>query len=163
MKGLLATLTAVFAATMADARLVDYWPYDRLAREADLIVIATPVSVHDTEERTTFPNLAEVGTNNVQHPVAAIGVETTFEILAVLKGSTNETKLVFHHLRDARLSSPTGGSKVIALNGPVNVSFEPKEKKRFLLFLRRESGGRYASVTGMTDPDMGIRNLGTYP
>jgi len=163
MKAPIATLSAVFVATMAYARLVEHWPYDRLAREADLIVIATPVSVHDTEERTVFPNLVESGTNNIQHQVAAIGVETAFETLAVLKGSTNETKFVFHHLRDARISSPTGESKVIAFNGPLNVAFEPKEKKRFLLFLRREPDGRYASVTGMTDPSVGIRDLGAYP
>src|SRR5262245_40870472 len=111
------TLGFALLATIAGARLVEYWPYDRLARAADVIVIATPVSVHDTEERTTFPNLAEVGTNHVQQPVPAVGVETTFKSLAVLKGSTNTTTLVFHHLRDARISSPIGESKVIAFHG----------------------------------------------
>lgn len=36
--------------------------------------------------------------------------------------------------------------------GPSPVAFNPKENKRFLLFLKLESDGRYSSLTGQTDP-----------
>ena len=163
MRTFLPIISAILLGTAAYARPVESWPYDRLTKEADLIVIATPVSIRDTSERTVFPNLAEVGTNNVQRPVPAIGVETTFQTLSILKGDTNTTTFLFHHLRNATLNSPTGHFKVLAINGPVNVAFEPGEKRRFLLFLKLESDGRCASVTGQTDPAMGIRDLGTIP
>jgi hypothetical protein len=163
MRTLLRFLLAILLGTAAYARPVEHWPYGRLTREADLIVIATPVSVRDTSERTVFPNLVEGGTDNTRRPVPAIGVEAAFHALSVLKGDTNMTTFVFHHLRNANLSSPTGQFKVLAFNGPVNVAFEPGEKRRFLLFLKLEPDGRYASVTGQTDPAMGIKDLGSFP
>jgi hypothetical protein len=163
VKTLSSILSVLLLGTVAQARLVENWPYDKLTAQADLIVIATPTAVRDTAERTTFPNLVNVDTNNIRSPVSAIGVETTFETLAVLKGSTNTTTFVFHHLRDAILDSPVGHSQVISFNGPVNVAFDPSEKVRYLLFLKRESDGRYASVTGLTDPIDGIKDLGKFP
>ncbi len=163
MKTTLTILLVVLLGTASYARFVDSWPYDRLTKEADLIVIATPTAVRDTTERTTFPDLVRVDTNNIRSPVSAIGVETTFETLSVLKGNTNTTTFVFHHLRLAGLKSPIGHSQVYAINGPVNVAFDPNEKTRYLLFLKRESDGRYASVTGQTDPIFGIKDLGNIP
>jgi len=62
---------------------------------------------------------------------------------------------VFHHLRELE-NKPS-------FNRPGLVTFDAKDKKRFLLFLKRESDGRYAPLTGQTDPDGGVKDLGTYP
>ena len=124
--------------------------------QADAIVIATPISVRDTSERTTLPNIVRTDTNNVRSAIPAIGVETTFTVLSVLKGDTNTTTIVFHHLREAEKPGAQ-------FNGPGLVTFDPREKKRFLLFLKREADGWYAPLTGQTDPDGGVRDLGTYP
>ena len=155
MKKIFPILSLVLLVSVAFARLHEYWPYDRLTKEADLIVIATPVSTHDTSESTTLPNIVSVDTNNVRSAIPAIGVETTFTNLAVLKGDTNLTTVVFHHLREAE--------RKLSISGPGLIAFDPKEKKRFLLFLKRESDGRYAPLTGQTDPDGGVRDLGAYP
>ena len=155
MKTFLSVFSLVLVSTTVFARIHEYWPYDRLAKEAEVIVISTPVSVRDTSERTTLPNIVSIGTNNVRSSIPAIGVETTFTNLAVLRGDTNLTTVVFHHLREME-SKPS-------FNGPHLVAFDPKEQKRFLLFLKRESDGRYAPLTGQTDPDGGVRDLGTYP
>jgi hypothetical protein len=157
MKTFLPLVSFLLLATIAFARPVAYWPYDKLTKEADLIVIATPVSMHDTTEKTTLPGIQRVSADNVGRPVSAIGVETTFEILSVLKGDNGSKKFVFHHLREAeKWDRPE-------INGPGLVAFDPKEKKRFLIFLKRESDGRYSSLTGQTDPIGGIKDLGTYP
>jgi len=155
MKKIFPILSILLLGTVAFARVHAYWPYDKLTKEADLIVIATPVSVQDTAERTTFPNIVQTHTNNVRRPVPAIGVETTFAILAVLKGKTSTNTFVFHHLRELE-NKPS-------FNRPGLVTFDAKDKKRFLLFLKRESDGRYAPLTGQTDPDGGVKDLGTYP
>ena len=156
MKTFLPIFALVLLSTAVFARIHEHWPYDRLTKHADVIVIATPVSVHDTAEKTTLPNIVRTDTNNVRSEIPAIGVETTFTILSVLKGDTGTNSLVFHHLREAEKPG-------VQDNSPGLVTFDPKEKKRFLLFLKRESDGRYAPLTGQTDPDGGVRDLGTYP
>src|SRR5438876_1908325 len=155
MKKILPILSFLLLGTVAFARVHAYWPYDKLTKEADLIVIATPVSVQDTAERTTFPDIMQTDTNNVRRPVPAIGVETTFAVLSVLKGNTSTNTFVFHHLRELE-NKPS-------FNRPGLATFDARDKKRFLLFLKRESDGRYAPLTGQTDPDGGVKDLGTYP
>lgn len=156
MKKILPITFVLFLGTVVFARFVEMWPYDRLAREADMIVIAMPVSVVDTLEMTTLPNIVRTDTNNVRSSIPAIGVETTFTNLAVLKGNTNTTTLVFHHLRE--LDKPGPG-----FSRPRLVTFDPNERKRFLLFLKREPDGRYAPLTGQTDPIYCVKDLGTIP
>jgi len=153
MKAILSILSLLLLGTAAFARIHPYWSYGELTKEADLIVIATPVSVRDTTERTTLPDIELIDTNKVHHLIAAIGVETTFSILSVLKGDTSTNTLLLHYLRESE-KKPSRGN-------PGLVAFDPNEKKRFLLFLKRESDGRYASVTGQTDPDGGVKDLGT--
>jgi hypothetical protein len=140
----------------AHARPVAHWPYDKLTAEADLIVIATPLAVRDTKETTTLPGIQRTGADNVGRPIPAIGIETSFEVLSVLKGDNGIKKLVFYHLREIE-------KQEIQINGPGLVAFDPTEKKRYLLFLKREPDGRFSSLTGQTDPIGGIKDLGTYP
>jgi hypothetical protein len=148
----LATLCLILAAGVTlSARPVPYYPYDKLTREADLIVIATPVSVRDTGHKTTLP-----GITRDNQPVAAGGMEPAFEVLATLKGAESLKTLQFHCLREA--APPT-----VSANGPSLVSFDPKQKKRYLLFLRKEKDGRYAALTGQSDPAGSVKDLGTYP
>jgi hypothetical protein len=158
LKTFLPILSLLLLGTAAFARVHVYWPYDRLTQEADLIVIAAPVSVHDTTEKTVFPGVAEHGPKDGpsgSHLIPAIGVETTFAVSSVLKGDTNTTTFVFHHLREAESKLGYGSLGIVA--------FDPKEKKQFLLFLKRESDGRYAALTGQTDPDDSVKDLGTTP
>jgi hypothetical protein len=155
MKTLLPALSLIFLCTTVFAREHEFWSYDRLAKEADLIVIATPISTRDTAERTTLPGIERVDANKVRSAIPAIGVETTFTTLAVLKGDAKIAKVVFHHLREA--------APKLSLDGPGLVAFDSKEKKRFLLFLKREPDGRYAPLTGQTDPDGSVKVLGDVP
>src|SRR5438034_11444813 len=99
MKKIFPILSILLQGTVAFARVHAYWPYDKLTKEADLIVIATPVSVQDTAERTTFPDIVQTDTNNVRRPVPAIGIETTFAVLSVLKCSMSTNTFEFQHLR----------------------------------------------------------------
>ena len=155
MKTFLPVLAIVLFCTEVFAREHEYWPYDRLTKEADMIVIAVPLSTRDTAEKTTLPGLWHVDTNKVRSLIPAIGVETTFMTLAVLKGDANATKLVFHHLREA--------APKLSVDGPGLVAFDPKSERKFLLFLKRESDGRYAPLTGQTDPDGSVKVLGDCP
>ena len=39
------------------------------------------------------------------------------------------------------------------------MSFNPSQKKTFLLFLKRSPDGRYVAVSGQTDPNISIKAI----
>jgi hypothetical protein len=125
------------------------WSYESLNDKATFVVIATPTKVTMTSEHATLPNIS-AGTN----AIIGIGVETTFDVLAVVRGDRNTKTFVLPHYKlpppqarssDRRITVDMGG-------GPGLVSFEPKDRKIYLLFLEREADGRYVAVSGQIDP-----------
>ena len=120
----------------ANARAVRTWSYQELLDKADLVVIATATATKDTAEHIDLPGFTA-------QPV--IGVETRFEVSVVLKGDTTLKDLVLHHYRADVLKAP---------NGPNLVTFDPTKQRAFLLFLVRETDGRYAPAFGQVDPGL---------
>jgi len=73
-----------------------------------------------------------------------------------IKGVCPTPSLVLHHYQEAK-PTPSFGP-------PGLVAFEPKDKKRYLLFLQPEADGRYVAVSGQTDPDDSIKPIAdNYP
>lgn len=146
----LALALAVAGTLPALARLVAYRSYDQLTAEAELVVIAAPTAVQETLERTDLPFLSP--------PLKVIGVETTFEVSALLKGDLppvpagKPRHLILHHYR-------LPDSSVPVRNGPSLVSFDPAARKQYLMFLKREPDGRYQALSGQIDPDLSIEPL----
>ena len=128
----------------ANARLARSFSFDELRSNADLVVIATPITIKEIAERAPLPDIMQGN-----EPVMGSGIETTFNILAILKGDTKLKNFVLHHY------SVTGPQ----LNGPGLVSFNPSQKKTFLLFLKRSPDGRYVAVSGQTDPNISIKAI----
>ena len=89
--------------------------------------------------------------------VPAVGLETSFEIQTVLKGKWALNRLVLYHLREARPPPQP------IVGGPLLVSFDPKKKLRYLMFLKLDQSGRFVSVSGQTDPGIAIKELGASP
>ena len=127
----------------ANARLVRTVSFDELRGEADLIVIATPVAVKEITEHDPLPGLEG---NKL---VKSSGIETTFKILTALKGGATLNNFILYHY------SVTGPQA----NGPNLVSFNPDQKKTYLLFLRLAPDGRYITVSGQIDPDISVREI----
>jgi hypothetical protein len=156
--GPLAALAAVlFWAPEGAARRLEDWPYDRLFKEADVVVIAEAVAVADAGETTT-ENLWKQ---------EFVGVVTTFKVGALLKGKGflgEGEKLEVLHFRlptDVRIE-----------NGPCLVSFRLEGvpirtktarmnlgKPEYLLFLKKGQGRRYEPVSGRTDPALSVREM----
>jgi hypothetical protein len=132
----------------AYARIVPVLSYQELFDKSDLIVIAIPVSkTADTDERTNFQNLSQVDADGKQTPISAIGVETVFSVLHVVKGDSARIPfaIILHHYRP----------ETLVIDGPNVVSFDPTDARRLrtvLLFLVKEQDGRYAPYGGQTDP-----------
>jgi hypothetical protein len=143
----------------ASARLIQNWPYVRLFKEADLVVIAKAGETADTKDRFSTKGWK----------VEFIGQETQFIAATILKGklSADEKLMVLHY----RL--PNG---VAIENGPLLVSFRKDGTTLkgtingnafktgigppdYLLFLRLGKDGRYEPVSGEIDPVLSIREL----
>jgi hypothetical protein len=151
MKTCLTLLLALCFAFVAHARLTLGLPYDAQMDKATLVVIATPTAVAETSELVALPNIVTVHLDGTKEDVMGKGVETSFEVLTVLKGERGTKTFVLHHFK---LAKPEVG-----MNDPMLVSFKPGEKKRYLMFLQKEADGRYAAVCGQTDPGYSIKEL----
>jgi hypothetical protein len=149
----------VVALPPAFGRLIESWPYGRLFKEADLVVIARTEGTVETRDRFS-PKLWNV---------EFVGQETRFTVQAVLKGKSNEgDKVKVLHYR-----LPEG---VLVSNGPLLVSFrkDPLALKgtvnneafkawlgapEYLLFLRARPDGRFEPVSGQADPALSVREI----
>src|SRR5947208_13950705 len=122
MKRILPLLLLFWSPLIADCRLMTRgWSYAELRDEADLVVIATAAEVKETAERTALSD------DHRKSDVIGAGIETTFEVRAVLKGDAALKVFILHHYRAA-------GPGELTINGPGLVSFDPKQKKHFILF-----------------------------
>ena len=139
MKTIITGFLILMAALLAQARKMRSWTYQELYDQADLVVIAKPISTQDASEKAVLPNISP--------DVHVVGLSTEFAISVVMKGDKRLKECVLHHYR---LTNP----KEMMINGPMLASFDPKQHTRFLLFLHREADGRYAPVSGQTAPTM---------
>lgn len=136
----------------AAGRAVRRVSYQELFDKSDLVVIATPTApTSDTTEELLLPGMLSRDPQGRLKPATCIGVETSFEISLVLKGDREMRKLTLHH---GRLPD-----NQMLKNGPILVSFDPKDPRRsgsYLLFLVKEQDGRFAPTDGQTDPGLGV-------
>jgi hypothetical protein len=151
------TAFVVLLAVPFATHAADTWDYDKLNAQADVVVIATPLSAKDSGESTFLPGIQEMGADGKAKPVAAFGMQASLEVELLLKGNWAVNRLEFYYLREANPpAQPVPG-------GPQLVSFDPKKKLRYLMFLKLDKDGRFESVTGQTDPGLAIKELGATP
>jgi hypothetical protein len=122
----------------SSARVVRMWSDAELMAASDLVVIGQPVETKDLAETNA---LGFSSTESFQSRFR--GVETTFKISAVLKGTQVGNQVVLHHYRFEWGSPP---------NGPSLVEFNRGDTNEYLLYLKNDEKNRYASVTGQMDP-----------
>lgn len=133
---------ALMMAFASQARLLPkMWSYQELEDQSDLVAIARPISTQETTERTDLPDISPA--------THVIGLSTEFAIGVVMKGDRNLKRLTLHHYKLAPLPP-----NVNFANGPNLAAFDPKSNSPYLLFLHRESDGRYSPVSGQVDPTL---------
>jgi hypothetical protein len=148
-----------WAAGPAAGRLVESWSYDRLFKEADLVVIAVPAG----EEK------ADDAFGERPWHLDVVGLNTTFDIKHTLKGEAEGEQVKMLHFRFA---DPPKGKRVVIDDGPEFVAVRRKSltvregdrplhlwAPEYLLFLRRLKDGRYEPVSGKVDPKFAVREL----
>ena len=122
-------LSAVFCScqTCAQARLIEDWPYEKLFRIADIVVIARVDKTEPSQDASPTNSFAEI---------ELVGQNTTFKINHVLKGKLDDEQITMLHFK-------IGKSPTAIINGPLLARFDTKESSsaEFMLFLRRLKDG----------------------
>src|SRR5882762_826121 len=156
---LFATASCLLVSTdIVAARGVRIWSHQELFDKSDLVVIATLTATNDTQEHIDLPGFAGE---------RVVGVETRFSVSAVLKGDKAASWVVLHHYRTA-----DGTNIPHVINGPSFVSFDPPKNpifnavreappvwRTYILFLVRETDGRYEPVVGQAEPGSAFKEL----
>jgi hypothetical protein len=126
---------------------IETWPYEKLVKQSELIIIARATSVRD----------AKPGDSVVPGRDYLVGVITAFRVDCVLKGEYTQKELEVVHFRYKE------GARI--QNGPFLVSFKAKpidpktdiaeelpalmKDPEYLIFLRKRSDGRWECVSGI--------------
>ena len=123
---LLASLVSIaflyLGPSIAAARILDDWPYERLFKEADVVVIGTAVSTKDATD--TFVD--------DRWPHEFVGQDTTLEVLQVLMGEASVKRITVLHFKFGKLTKKAAaeaGNLVLTIDGPEFVSFRTKPEK----------------------------------
>jgi hypothetical protein len=162
MKSQIATVLILFGTFLApicghcSARQIEDWPYDKLFKNADLVVIVQPLSVRDaTEKDKAIP--PEVGKDWL------VGIVTNFKVLHVVKGEYKEKELDLVHFK-LKKGAMIG-------NGPLLVSFHTKSisirgdgwsggaENEYMLFLKSGKDKRLEFVSGQFDPELSVKQM----
>jgi hypothetical protein len=160
--------TFLFLATvpgLCSARLIDNWPYARLYKEADMVVIGVARSNRDATESFI----------DERWPLKFVGQNTTFGVLQVLKGNRDTKKVVVLHFKFGKFHEKAtkiekkyrdivdAPSFVSFATKPIKVTIAEEElanhKCEYLLFLKKRSDGRFEPVSGRIDPNLSIREM----
>jgi hypothetical protein len=152
-------LVVCWTAEPAAGRLIDPWSYERLFKEADLIVVAAPVGEEKADDA--------FGRNPWDLDI--VGLNTAFEVKHTLKGKPDGKQIKLLHFR---FVEPPKNKFVIIEDGPGFVAFRREaalvgdgDRKavlptpEYLLFLRRLKDGRYEPVSGKVDPRFAVREM----
>src|SRR5262245_42686046 len=148
----------------AQARLTRKWTYDQLLKEADLVVLAEAVR---TEQAADEPP-------NDSWPRELVAQNATLKVRLTLKGKyEDEPSKVLHF----KYGEPKNGIDALRAellsDGPLHlITFRKeqitvgtgKDKQAFpapeyLLFLKKTKDGRYAPVSGQSNPVPSIREV----
>lgn len=145
------------------ARLIESWPYEKLFKNADLVVLATAVSSEKcSDEFTDHP-----------WPLEFVGVNTVMDVKHILKGKIDGKNITVLHFKfgEPRKGKKPEDAKII-FDGPLFVAFRTKPvtikvdgenvripKPEYMLFLKKLKDGRYEAVSGKIDPQNSVREL----
>lgn len=166
--GVVAAAMLLVGPPAASARPIEDWPYDRLFKAADLVVLATAVKTTVADDKSpehswAYEFVAQTTTLKVKHP---------------LKGKADGEHIKVLHFKFGELKKGRGAGTegVVIQNGPILVEFRTEgviatvgERRHvlpapeYLLFLKRLPDGRYEPVSGRIDPGLSVKEVAGPP
>ena len=146
----------LLAGSQGFGRGVEPWPYEKLMKEADLVVVAAFESAEDTADVPTHPEM--------KRTEWFVGRTSTLEVRGILKGKPAE-QIKIRHFRlnkDKVGHIPNGPDLVEFRNGDTTIKIKGYMEAQYgrveyLLFLKSRKDGRYDPVSGECDPSLSVR------
>lgn len=121
--------------------------YQQMFDKADLVAMANWEGMKETDERTTLQDFDPA--------IKVIGVTTEFKTQLVLKGGKDIKTVALHHYRFQFQDDDlwTFAPQFVRIRGPeIRGDTHYPGGGQMLLFLKKESDGRYVPVTGQVYP-----------
>jgi hypothetical protein len=110
--------------------------YENMSRQAEWIVIATPIDRKELQTPALLPGVSQTSSGK-SASVPAIRIHTTFQVTAALKGSlTPKDQFVLVHFRKLQKDE-------MLTAGPYLIDFKPKDGSQYLMFLKQRRDGYY--------------------
>jgi hypothetical protein len=170
MKSAITALFLLLCLSSTWGRALPDWPYEKLLAESDLVVIAEPMLCSDTKDVFERPDHSKDDYT---------GMNTSFEIRSVLKGSPQTKKCEVLHFRYSdKVGAVANGALFVRFRlqgrsfkgqivpetkeGPPHAGiqvYRSEAKPDYLLFLKRRPDGRYEPVTGQYDAALSCREI----
>lgn len=164
LRNLLACLFCLAAVTLADARLIENWSYERLLAAADLVVIGS------MGESKAWDKPLEVR----QFADALEARATTFKVEGVLKGKPAGATIELLHFRLKENAAVENGPwlaefrkegrrlEIVAVDGVQERRQEQEGTPHYLLFLKARPDGRFEPVAGQVDSALSVRQVQSF-
>lgn len=133
-------------------RPIQDWSYDKMSKEADIVVIATPVAQQYTGKETHLPRI-----RRDNERIKVLGLETTFEISVCFSGDVaqkDRSTIVLYHYR---FKNPKTNRNVPMAAQLLRLN--PEKEAQYLMFLKQTDNGRYVPVSGQVDPAYAVEKL----
>jgi hypothetical protein len=162
---LLMTTILVTGPASTRARLLEAWPYDKLMKESNLVVIATATKTEAASDKPPDHGW----------PYEFVAQNTTFKVTHALKGKLKDDPIKVLHFKFGELKKgidPKNFEDTLIVDGPLLVTFldktvvgkingqkSVKVQPEYMLFLKRLPDGRYEPVSGRVDPALSVREV----
>jgi hypothetical protein len=149
----LVTVSLAVLPPLCHARVHQSWSYERLLREAQLVLIAQPLVSQDS---------GHTDSDNVWK-VKLVGVKTTLKVRAVLKGqSPGETITLVHYRLPKGVKVQHGPSLISFRLGPTVLETSTGARfgwgvTEYMLFLKKAKDGHFEPVSGQLDAEDAVR------
>jgi hypothetical protein len=151
----------------AYARVLPSWPYERLMREADVVVVATPTAKRDidfdfSKDKHFAPFLRDPHVGPIIRDKLRARV-TTLKVIGMLRGERRASVEVLHFYWTKAPSELEGGPRFMDFTARRKVTFEVQDQQ-YLLFLRSCEDIHFfyqffEPVSGQFDADLSFRLL----
>lgn len=153
MSGLFLTL---FVAS-ADARRIENWSYERLFKEADVVVIAQAKGTVASDDRAA----------DERWNANLIGQRTSFSVINALKGQVEKDSITVVHFKSKECVLMPNGPLLIkfretgpTIEGGGSLKYQVQlSTPQYLLFLKRTDDGHFEPLSGQIDPALSVKEI----
>jgi hypothetical protein len=143
-----------------DAKIVpaqSAWPYEKLFKHADLVVIVRPIRVREALAKDAPKPPRDYETRWT-------AIITTFEVLSVVKGTHENRRLtICHFMWHPKARRVNNGPELACFHNRAEegetVKSSGVKKKDYMLFLKKDKAGRLEFVSGPINPDVSVIEL----